>query len=143
MTRSVPVSMPSTPPQLLRAGVAPPPQGKGRAKLPERHTCCVPAALGNAFPISTISLGKRLDQLSEEAWKSGDQQLHTVGHCGTHEGLPQKRGVDRHLCCIGEQLGRLSVDRVSPVFLFDTGIVYRIPTELNNTDCSCHVFLIY
>ena len=59
MARSVSFSMRSTPPRPLRAGVASPPQCKGRGKLPERHICYGPTAFRNAFPISTISPGKK------------------------------------------------------------------------------------
>jgi hypothetical protein len=48
-----------TPPQLLRTGAASLPRGKGREKLPEPHPYCVPAVLGGAFPISTISPGNK------------------------------------------------------------------------------------
>ena len=44
---------------ILSAGGASLPRGKGRDKLPERHTCCVPAALGDAFPIRTICPGNK------------------------------------------------------------------------------------
>jgi hypothetical protein len=90
-----------------------------------------------------MSPGKRLDQLSEEAEKSGNQQPHAAGRCGALEGLVQKRGGDRHLGRIGEQLGRLRAEEVSPVLLHDTRITLRSLTELNKTDCSCYVFLVY
>jgi len=54
MVRSIPFSRRDTPPPPLRAGVAVPPRCKGQEKLPKRHTCCVSAAPGDAFPISTI-----------------------------------------------------------------------------------------
>ena len=65
--------MRSTPPQPLRAGVASLPQCEGREKRPERHICCVPAAFGNVFPISTISPGKK-DWLS---WLKKNGNLET------------------------------------------------------------------
>jgi hypothetical protein len=43
----------------FRPMVASPPRGKRREKHPERHTYCVPAALGDVFPISTINPGKK------------------------------------------------------------------------------------
>ena len=123
MTLRVPVSMPSTPPQPLRGGVASLPQCKGREKLSERHHCCVPAALRNAFSICIPSPGKRLVQFSEEERKSGDQQLRTAGRYGVPKRLLQKRGGDGHLGCIGKQVGRLRVDKVPAALLRDTGII--------------------
>jgi|SoiMethySBSTD1v2_1073268.scaffolds.fasta_scaffold500622_2 hypothetical protein len=41
------------------SGVASPPRGKGREKRPERHTCGVPAARGDALPRSIRSPGKK------------------------------------------------------------------------------------
>ena len=61
LTRSVPFSLRSTPPQLLRAGVASPPRCQGRETLPERHTCGVSAVPGDAVPRSTISLRRMCD----------------------------------------------------------------------------------
>jgi hypothetical protein len=64
---------------------------------------------------------QRLDQLAEEA--SGDAQLRQ-GRGRAHEELLQKRGVDGHLCRVGEQSGGLGVDK-APAALRGTGIVQR------------------
>ena len=70
------------------------------------------------------SRDKRLDQLAEED-NSGDEQLHPEGCCGVHERLLQKRGVDGHLCRVGEQSGRRGVDKTPAALLRGTGIAQR------------------
>jgi hypothetical protein len=82
-----------------------------------------------------------LDELSEEEQKSGDQQ--PIEHCGTPEGQLEKRGFDRHPCHMGEQGDRSGVEKVPAALFCKTGIVQKILMELNNTDCSCRIFLVY
>ena len=56
MARSVPFSMRSNRIESRRSVSASMP---GATKLPERHTCGVPTALGDTFPIRTIRPGKK------------------------------------------------------------------------------------
>jgi len=80
-------------------------QGEGKA-LRASHLLCA-SSPWERMSHKHHKSRKRLNQLSEEEEKSGDQQLHTAGRCGAPEGLLPKRGVDKHLCRIGEQLDRL------------------------------------